>query len=118
METSLKELEEIYANKPGWKVIEEGGLLSIPVEEFRMINLPKPDRDGKIKFGENKEKGAGNQIESYPITQTIPDLNEQIMVKYNKEKATAEAAAHCAPCNTFGEQREIYEWIGLFFKPP
>ena len=26
--------------------------------------------------------------------------------------------AHCAPCNTFGEQREIYEWIGLFFKPP
>ena len=25
---------------------------------------------------------------------------------------------HCAPCNTFGEQREIYEWIGLFFKPP
>ena len=22
--------------------------------------------------------------------------------------------AHRAPCNTFGEQREIYEWIGLF----
>ena len=22
--------------------------------------------------------------------------------------------SHCAPCNTFGEQREIYEWIGLF----
>ena len=26
--------------------------------------------------------------------------------------------AHSASCNTFGEQREIYEWIGLFFKPP
>ena len=26
--------------------------------------------------------------------------------------------AHCVPCNTFGEQREIYEWIRLFFKPP
>ena len=26
--------------------------------------------------------------------------------------------SHCAPCNTFGEQRKIYEWIGLFFKPP
>ena len=25
---------------------------------------------------------------------------------------------HCVPCNTFGEQREIYEWIGLSFKPP
>ena len=24
------------------------------------------------------------------------------------------ALSHCAPCNTFGEQREIYEWIGLF----
>ena len=26
--------------------------------------------------------------------------------------------SHCVPCNTFGEQREIYEWIRLFFKPP
>ena len=26
--------------------------------------------------------------------------------------------AHCAPCNTFGEQQEIYEWIGLFLNPP
>ena len=25
---------------------------------------------------------------------------------------------HCAPCNTFGEQREIYEWIGFFLGPP
>ena len=25
---------------------------------------------------------------------------------------------HCFPCNTFGEQREIYEWIGLFLSPP
>ena len=44
VETSLKELEENYASKPEWKVIEEGGVLSIPVEEFRMINPPKPDR--------------------------------------------------------------------------
>ena len=22
--------------------------------------------------------------------------------------------SHCVPCNTFGEQREIYEWIRLF----
>ena len=26
--------------------------------------------------------------------------------------------SHCVPFNTFGEQREIYEWIRLFFKPP
>ena len=33
VETSLKELEEDYAGKPEWKVIEEGGVLSIPVED-------------------------------------------------------------------------------------
>ena len=48
-ETSLKELEENYAIKPEWKVIEGGGVLSVPVEEFRMINPPKPDRLKKRK---------------------------------------------------------------------
>ena len=71
-ETSLKELEENYASTPEWKVIEGGGVLSVPVEEFRMLNPPKPDSDGKVVFVEKKGKGAGKQIESYPITQTIP----------------------------------------------
>ena len=52
VETSLRELEENYASKPEWKVIEGGGVLSVPVEEFRMINLPKPDRRGNVKFVE------------------------------------------------------------------
>ena len=38
VETSLKDLEENYASKPEWKVIERGGVLCVPVEEFRMIN--------------------------------------------------------------------------------
>ena len=38
VETSLKEVEENYSSKAEWKVIEEGGVLSIPVEEFRMID--------------------------------------------------------------------------------
>ena len=37
IETTLKELKENYASKPEWKVIEGGGVLSVPVEEFRMI---------------------------------------------------------------------------------
>ena len=49
VDTSLKELEENYAGKPEWKVIEEGGVLSIPVEEFRMIDLQKPENFGKAK---------------------------------------------------------------------
>ena len=83
VETSLKELEQDYARKPEWKVIEEGGVLSIPVEEFRMINPPKPDRAGKVQF--DKKKRGGHQIENYPVGQTIKNLNEQILVKYNKE---------------------------------
>ena len=54
VETSFKELEENYASKPGWKMIEEGGVLSIPVEEFRMIDLQKPKNFGKTRL----EKGT------------------------------------------------------------
>ena len=92
VETSLKELEENYAVKPEWKVIEEGGVLSIPVEEFRMINLPKPDRSGKVEFEQKKGNGAGNQIENYPVGQTIKNLNEKIVVKYNEERERAKSA--------------------------
>ena len=59
VDTSLKELEENYSRKPEWKVIEEG--LSIPVEEFRMMNPPKPDRTGQIEFGKKSEVRGGNQ---------------------------------------------------------
>ena len=89
-ETSLKELEENYASTPEWKVIEGGGVLSVPVEEFRMINPPKPDRDGKIKFEEKKGKGAGNHIEKYSIAQTISNLNETIIVKGGTRKIKME----------------------------
>ena len=49
VDTSLKKLVEDYASKPGWTVIEGGGVLSVPVEEFRIINPPKPDRLKKRK---------------------------------------------------------------------
>ena len=49
VETSLKELEEIYASKPEWKVIEDGGVLSIPVEEFRMNDPQKLRTLEKLK---------------------------------------------------------------------
>ena len=73
-ETSLEEVEEIYENKPEWKAIEEGAVLCVPVEEFRMTNLPKPDRSGKVVFG--KKKVSRHQIDSYSASQTIEHLNE------------------------------------------
>ena len=67
VETSLKELEEKYAQKLEWRLIYGGGVLSVPVEEFRMINLPKPDRAGNVKFVKRTGKDADKLIEGYPV---------------------------------------------------
>ena len=47
VETSLKELDDNYASKPEWKMIEDGGVLGVPVEEFRMMNPPQPGNFGR-----------------------------------------------------------------------
>ena len=49
VETSLKKLEENYASTSSWKMREDGGVLSVPVEDFRMIDLQKPENFGKVK---------------------------------------------------------------------
>ena len=56
-----------------------------------MENLPKPDRSGQVVFKE-KRGGGGKQIESYPVGQTIDNLNEEIREKYEEEKQKAKAA--------------------------
>ena len=92
VEISLKEIEENYERKPEWKVIEDGGVLSIPVEELRMENPPQPDRSsGQVVFKE-KKGGGGKQIESYPVGQTIDNMNAFIRDKYEEEKKKAKAA--------------------------
>ena len=92
--TSLRELEEHYARKPEWKVIEEGGMLSVPVEELRMMNPPKPDRKGNIKFAEKKGKGAANQIDNYSMAETVTNLKENIVLKYDAERERETAAGN------------------------
>ena len=59
-----------------------------------MINPPKPDREGEFKFVEKTGKGKRNLIDSYPISQTIANLNEKIMATYNEEREKAEAAGN------------------------
>ena len=98
-ETSLKEREDMYANSAAWRTIENGGLLSIPVEEFRMIK---------------------NQIESYPIAQTVSDMNEIILDKYTteidkamsagKSKAAAENAAQVV-AKKLPESTAVQKWL-------
>ena len=88
VKTSLKELEDANERKPEWKVIEDGGVLSIPVEELRMENPSRPDHSGQVVFKE-KKGGAGKQIENYPVGQTIDNMNALIRDKYEEEKKKA-----------------------------
>ena len=90
-ETSLKELEKSFSSNPEWRVIVNGGVVSLPVEVFRMINPPRPDKEGNIDYGRRTE-GAGRKIEHYPPAQTIENLNNGIVSKYNKELDDAKAA--------------------------
>ena len=90
VETSLKELEDNHESKPEWKVIDDGGVLSIPVEELRMENPPLPDHSGQVVFKE-KKGGGGKQIDSYSVVQTVQNLNTLIRDEYEEEKKKAEA---------------------------
>ena len=72
-------------------MIENRGVLSIPVEELRMENPPRPDHSsGKVVFKE--KKGGGKQIESYPVGQTIENMNALIQNKYEEVKQKAKGA--------------------------
>merc|ERR1712130_220640 len=89
---SLKELEVDFETKPEWKRIEdEGGVLSIPVEELRMQNPPKPDSSGKVTFKEVK-RGGGKQIENYVVGQTVENMNKSILEKHEEERKKAKNA--------------------------
>ena len=83
-ETSLKELEEYFAFRPEWKVIKDGGVLSIPLEEFRMVDPPRPNLSGHVAFDKKKE-GRGTKVEDHTVGQTIEHLNALVLSKYNEE---------------------------------
>ena len=88
LETSLRELEQFYEKKAEWKVINNGRVLSVPVEELRMEKTPQPNHSGQITFRE-KKGGGGKQIEYYPIAQTIHHMNRLILYTYEEEEKRA-----------------------------
>ena len=51
-----------------------------------MENLPKPNRSGQVVFQEKRGGRVSKQIESYPICQTINNLNEAIQEIYVRSK--------------------------------
>ena len=90
IESSLKELENIYSGRPEWKVLEGGGVLGIPVQEYRLTNLPNPDREGNVVFG-RKMKSTRKQIDHYTAAETIENLNAVVRRKYEKVKTDLKA---------------------------
>ena len=85
-----------------------------------MINPPKPDRGGNVQFVDRKGKGAGNQIDNYPIAETISNLNEKVLDKYNIEKDKAKAkgksntaaeGAAQAMAKKFPEFTAVQKWL-------
>ena len=91
-ETSLKEIEESYASTAAWRKIEDGGILGIPLEEFRMIHPPRPDqKSGQFDFGKGQH-GKGAKIENYTVAETITNLSALVHEKFTQEKVMAKAA--------------------------
>ena len=82
VETRLKELEDNYKSKPEWKVIEGGGVLSIPVEEEpRMENSPHSEcQTGQVVF--KAKRGGGGEI----VGQTIDNMTALTRYKYEADK--------------------------------
>ena len=66
LETSLKELDDTYESTKEWKLIEDGGVVSVPVEEFRMMNPPQPGNFGR------SSGGKGTKIEHYTVQWVKP----------------------------------------------
>ena len=84
-ELSLKEIEDIYSSGASWKQIEEGLVHSVPLEEIRVIDFPKPDRwPGQVEFATTRG-GSGTKIENYTVVQTIANLNASILEEEDAE---------------------------------
>ena len=104
--TSLREIEIHYKSRPEWRVVEEGGVLSIPVEEFRMVK-PSPkwtqavqetkkqgllEKVGKIFSKAPRNKPSMRDIEHYPVGVTSEKLMEQSLGTYQEFKESAKKA--------------------------
>ena len=105
VETSLKELRENFAGKGNWRQIQEGGILSVPLDEFWMIDPPQPNQAGQVVFGRG---GKGTKIENYSVVQTIEKLNALILQKYNNEKKEAKTAGKSADESETKARAEAY----------
>ena len=85
--TSTEEMKENFAKTAEWKVIEGGGVLSVPVTELRLLNMPGPDRrTGKREFEKHQVRAKTNVIDYYSVDQTERRMNDELKAEYDRVK--------------------------------
>ena len=77
---TLSSLKNEYTSTEEVKRMLTGLVLYLPVKEFRLVNLPKPDRQGAVKFKE----GPARDITKYSILMDLEDIKKQDIRVYNE----------------------------------
>ena len=77
---TLLTLKTEYAIREEVQRMILGFVLYLPVKEFRLVNLPKPDRQGNVKFKE----GPTRDITKYSILMDLADIKKQDIRAYNE----------------------------------
>ena len=77
---TLLTLKTEYAFREEVQRMLLGLVLYLPVKEFRLVNLPKPDRQGDVKFKE----GPTKDITKYSILMDLEDIKKQDIRAYNE----------------------------------
>ena len=77
---TLLTLKTEYASTEEVERMLRGTVLYLPVKEFRVVNLPKPDRRGEVKFKE----GRATDITQYSMLMDLEDIKKQDIRAFNE----------------------------------
>ena len=81
---NLSDLAERERGTPEWKHVAEGGTRVIPVTEFTLNSLPKPNEEGVVDF---KTKRRNERvIEGYPFPRSEEVLEKELVDKFTEFK--------------------------------
>ena len=77
---NLKDIETKFEETDEWKDVKEGGVLPIPVLEYRLQKPPRPNPDGKVEFEKKKKKQKTKTIDSYSIAETTTRMATEKLI--------------------------------------
>ena len=89
--TSLEDLEEEFRNTNEWERMAQGGIHSIPVVRFRLMENIRPDKSMSFQFEEHYKKKVGKgrkDIDGYRQDETDIRINDKIKKNFEEVKQT------------------------------